>query len=523
MRCGSAAISSPAGKPVFSPSWTLFAAILGSSMAFIDGTVVNVALPAIQQSLNTDVAGAQWVVEGYALLLSALLLVGGALGDRLGRRRVFGVGVGLFAIASALCGAAPSIQVLVAARVLQGVAAALLTPGSLALISAAYEGEARGKAIGTWSALTAITAAVGPLLGGLLIQYASWRWAFLINLPIAVVVLALVIFRVPESRDDEATGRLDWPGAALATAGLGLLVVGLIRSQTDGLGDALAILCILVGIALLIVFAVLEGWEEGHGGFAPMMPLSLFASRPFTTTNILTFLLYAALGGVLFFVPLELIEVRGFSPAQAGAALLPFIVLLSTLSRFTGGVSARIGPRLPLTVGPLIAAAGFLLFAVGAGVDGYVAGILPAVIVLGLGMSITVAPLTTTVMGSVETRHAGAASGVNNAVSRAAGLLAVALLGLVVTNAFNSSLDSKLAGLQLPSSAVQSIDSQRTRLALIEPPASLDSGVRSSVTNAVHSAFDDGYRDAMFVGAGLALASAAVAAVGLRPPRRRGV
>ena len=487
-------------------------------MAFIDGTVVNVALPAIQSSLSTDVAGAQWVVEAYALLLSALLLVGGALGDRLGRKLVFGWGAFLFAIASALCGAAPSIGFLVGARVLQGIAAALLTPGSLALVSSAYEGPARGRAIGTWSAATAVTASIGPLVGGLLVEHASWRWAFLINLPLAAAVLAILVTRVPESRDESAPGRrLDLPGALLATAGLALLTVGLIRAQTEGVGDALVIVLVAGGAALLCGFWALEVREERGSRLAPMMPPSLFASRVFTTTNLLTLLLYAALGGALFFVPLQLIEVRGFSPAEAGAALLPFIVLLSTLSRFTGGISARIGPRIPLVVGPTTAAAGFVLYATGAGIGGYLGGVLPAVLVLGLGMSITVAPLTTAVMGSVPTTHAGAASGVNNAVSRAAGLIAVAVLGLVVTHAFNSSLDSRLGSMSIPTSARAAIDSQRSKLALIDPPQSLDPATRAAVTSAVHDSFDDGYRDAMLLAAGLSLVSAGVAAVGLRP------
>ena len=512
IRCGE--VAPPArGRP---PAWTLAAAVLGSSMAFIDGTVVNVALPAVQRDLGTDATGAQWVVEGYALTLSALLLVGGALGDRLGRRRVFGAGVALFALASILCGAAPSAGVLVAARVLQGAAAALLTPGSLALISSAYSGAARGRAIGTWSGATAITAAIGPLLGGLLVEHASWRWAFLINVPIAAVVLTLVVLRVPESRDDSVHGRLDWPGAVLATAGLGLLVLGLIQSQSAGLGDPLVVGAVAGGLVVLGLFLLLERGEESAGTRVPMLSLVLFRSRTFSVTNLLTLLLYAALGGSLFFLPLELIEVRGFSPAQSGAALLPFILILSVLSRFTGSVAARTGPRLPLVSGPLLAALGFVLLAAGAGSSSYVTGVLPGVVTLGLGMAITVAPLTTTVMGSVSTRHAGAASGVNNAVARTAGLIAVAALGLVLTRGFDSSLDRRLGALALPTSARAAIDSQRSRLALIDPPASLDTATRTSVVSEVRGAFDDGFREALLAGGGLALAAALVAAAGLR-------
>ncbi len=513
IRCGPPPAPAPAAV---NPSWTLLAAILGSSMAFIDGTVVNVALPAVQRDLGTDAAGAQWVVEGYALMLSALLLVGGALGDRLGRRRMFGAGVALFALASVICGLSVDIGMLVASRVLQGAAAALLTPGSLALISAAYTGTARGRAIGTWSGATAITAAIGPLLGGLLVEHASWRWAFLINVPLAAIVLALVALRVPESRDDSVHGRLDWPGALLATAGLGLLVLGLIQSQSAGLGDAVVLASAAAGLAMLVAFIVLERSEEVRHTRVPMLTLGLFRSRAFTVTNVLTLLLYAALGGSLFFLPLDLIEVRGMSPAQAGAALLPFILILSVLSRFTGALSQRVGPRLPLVVGPALAGLGFLLLGLGSGTEGYVAGVLPGVLALGLGMAITVAPLTTTVMSSVSSRHAGAASGVNNAVSRTAGLIAVAALGLVLTRGFDTMLSSRLDQLALAPPARDAIVAQSSRLALIEPPAALSPAQRVAVNDAVRSAFETGFRDTMLVGAALALLSALVAGAGLR-------
>ena len=508
-------------------TWVLVAAVLGSSMAFIDGTVVNVALPAIQQDLNAGVGDAQWVVEAYALLLASLVLVGGALGDRFGRRRIFALGVALFAVTSAGCGAAPTIGVLVIARGLQGVAAALLTPGSLAMISAAFDGEQRGRAIGTWSASTAVTAAIGPVLGGFLVGHLSWRWAFFINLPLAAAVLLIIHLRVGDSRDRGAAGGLDWPGAGLATAGLGLLVFGLIQSQSAGLGSAEVIATVLGGALGLGLFVVVEARAGGSDAprqsraRAPMMPLDLFASSTFSATNGLTLLLYAALGGSLFFLPLTLIEVHGYSPQAAGAALLPFIVLLSLLSRWAGTLVPRIGARLPLTVGPLIAAAGFLLLALPGTDAEYWSGFLPGIVVLGTGMAITVAPLTTTVMGAVPAAHAGIASGINNSVARAAGLIAVAVFGVLLVRSFDSGLDSRLAGRVLPAGTVQAVDAQRSRLGLAQPPPGLRAADAAGVRADILASFVDGSRVVEVVSAGLGVAAAAVAFFGLGGRRRR--
>ncbi len=483
--------------------WVLAATILGSSMAFIDGTVVNVALPVLQIDLHATVADVQWVVEAYSLFLAALILVGGSLGDSFGRRRIYAIGIVLFVAASVLCGLAPNITFLIVARAVQGIGGALLVPGSLAIISASFAKEQRGRAIGTWSGFTAITSVLGPVLGGWLVQFASWRWVFFINVPMAVIVLGILFWRVPESRDKEDKARLDWWGALLTTLGLGAIVYGLIEAGTLGLGHPLVLGALALGVVALIAFLFVEARSS-----APMLPLSLFRSKTFSGANLLTLLLYAALGGALFFLPFDLIRVQGYTPTAAGAANLPFIVIMFSLSRWSGGLVSRYGAKLPLIVGPLIAACGFALFTV-PGIGGsYWTTFFPAVVVLGLGMAISVAPLTTAVMGAVDVQRAGVASGVNNAVSRAAGLLAIAVLGIVILSVFESNLDSHLAGLHLAAVTQQMIEAQRTRLLGIVIPAGVSNSLHAALERAIAESFVAGFRVVMLIGAALAATSA---------------
>jgi EmrB/QacA subfamily drug resistance transporter len=497
IRAGAAvAPCSPSAGP-----WILAATILGSGMALIDSTVVNVALPALQAGLNATVADVQWIVESYALLLAALLLAGGSLGDHFGRKRIFCVGVAIFALASTWCGVSSSVGQLIAARAVQGIGGALLVPGSLAIISASFTEEQRGKAIGVWSGFSSITAAVGPALGGWLIEHISWRAAFFINLPMAAVVLVLTIWRVPESRDEQAKGAVDWTGAALVTVFLGALTYGLIESSRLGLGNSQ----VLAAIGCSLVAGALFLWVESRKR-NPMLPLSLFRSRDFSGANVLTLFLYTALAGALFFLPLNLIQVQGYTATAAGAATLPFILIVFVLSRWSGGLVQRYGARLPLVVGPIVTALGYALMALPAVGGSYWSTFFPPLVVLGLGMAISVAPLTTTVMNSVDQNQAGIASGVNNAVARMAGLLAVAVLGLVMLHSFNRTLDARLKDLTVPPEARRLVDDQRAKLAGAELPENLDRPVRDELKDAINNSFVDGFRWVAWISAALALA-----------------
>lgn len=484
--------------------WVLAAAILGSSITFIDGTVVNVVLPVLQSELGASVAEAQWIVESYALMLAALILAGGSLGDRLGRRRVFSAGVLLFALASVRCGLASSITQLIIARSVQGVGAALLVPGSLALISANFSRARRGQAFGTWSGFTAIAAGIGPVLGGWLVENFSWRWIFFINVPLCVAVLLIAWWRVPESRDEQVKGRIDWLGATLATVGLGGIVFGLIESSTRGWMNPLVITSFIVGIVALAGFVRVEARHE-----EPMVPLDLFRSSTFAGANLLTLLLYAALGGLLFFLPFNLIQVQGYSATAAGAALLPFVLVMFLLSRWAGGLVERYGSKLPLIIGPVIAAAGFALFALpGADAGNYWTSFFPAVMVMSVGMTVSVAPLTTTVMGAVEERHAGVASGINNAVSRTAALLAVAVFGILMLHAFNSSRDQRLRALPLPAEVRTQLVGQSSSLANLKIPEGVSDETKAVVQQAINESFVAGFRLVAYLAAALAAASA---------------
>jgi EmrB/QacA subfamily drug resistance transporter len=419
--------------------WVILAAILGSGIAFLDSTVVNVALPHIGDDLGGGLSGLQWTLDGYLLTLSALLLLGGALGDEYGRRRLFVFGLIWFTAASVLCGFAPSIGALIAARALQGVGGAMLVPGSLSLITASFRTEDHGAAIGAWSGLTGAATAIGPFLGGWLVDSVSWRLVFLINVPLAAVALWVTLRHVPESRDPQAGKRPDFVGAAAATLGLTGVVFALIQGPAHG-WSPFVVLAGLVGLAALVAFPFIEMRVT-----SPLVPLEIFKSRQFSGANGTTFVVYAALGVALFLVVVELQTVLGYSALEAGTATLPITVLMLFLSPRAGRLSQRIGPRIPMTVGPLIVAVGLVLLAgIGPGTN-YFTGILPGLVVFGLGLSLTVAPLTAAVMGSVEENHVGVGSGVNNAVARVASLLAVAVL-------------PALAGLETASAGVQFSD-----------------------------------------------------------------
>lgn len=474
-------------------------------MAFIDGTVVNVALPALQTSLHATVIGVQWVVESYGLFLGALILIGGSLGDQFGRRLIFLVGVGVFAIASAACGIAPNIPLLVLARSVQGVGAAMLVPGSLSIISTFFDEQTRGQAIGTWSGFTAITTAFGPVLGGWLIQHASWRWTFFINIPLAAAVIAISLLKIPENRSPDAK-TVDWTGTLLATAGLGGVVYAFIESESLGWERPWVFGSLIAGVVCLIVFVFVEARAS-----SPMVPPAIFQSRSFSGANLLTLFLYAALGAFFFLYPLNLIQVQGYSSTATGAAALPLILLIFFLSRWSGGLVARYGPRAPLVIGPIIAASGFFLFAAQNVGSSYWKSFFPAFVVLGLGMAISVAPLTTVVMNSVGEDHAGTASGINNAVSRIAGVLAIAILGIVMVKSFSFDLNRSLAGRSIRSDTLQYVHANETKLAGVDLPSGLEPATAMLLRTSISRAFVFGFRIAMLICAGLSLASALVA------------
>jgi EmrB/QacA subfamily drug resistance transporter len=433
--CDSAVLDRPEGQPAPHPRWTLAATILASSLAFIDGSVVNVALPAIGRSLDADAAGLQWTVNAYLLPLSALLLLGGAAGDQLGQRRLLIAGILVFLAASLACAVAPTIEVLLAARAFQGVGAAMLMPNSLGILGNSFSGEAKGRAIGTWAAVGAIASAVGPPLGGWLIEVAGWRTIFYLNLPVGAAAIAIAWRYIA---NDKGSGTpLDWTGAALVTLGLGLLTWSLTHWSNDGVIGGMVLFGLIAGVAMLASFILVEHAR----GDAAMMPLSLFASKAFAGLTFLTFALYGALGGLLVLLPYLLIT-NGYSPLEAGLALLPFPLVIGLASRWIGQIAAGAGPRWPLTLGPIVAGAGFLLLH---GVDpaaGYIRGVLPGLFVIALGMAGAVAPLTTAVLSAVDDRHMGTASGFNSAIARTGGLIATALVGVVLSQSGDALLSA---------------------------------------------------------------------------------
>jgi EmrB/QacA subfamily drug resistance transporter len=499
---GRAAPCPPRDRP-----WVLAATILGSSLAFITGSVVNVALPAIQEALGASAADMQWVVNGYLLFLGALILVGGAAGDRYGRRRIFAVGTAVFTAASVGCGFAPTVEWLVGLRAVQGIGGAMLVPGSLSLISASFPKAERGAAIGTWAGFSALTTAVGPLVGGSLVDAGSWRWVFFVVVPFALVCLGVTVWRVPESRDPDAKA-LDGVGAALVTLGLGALVYGLIAAGAAGWTAPRVLLALGGGLAGLFAFL---GWEARHP--TPMMPPALFRVPAFSGANLMTLLLYCALNGALFFLPFNLMQVQGYSATAAGAAFLPFTILVGGLSRWAGGLVDRVGPRVPLVGGPLVAGLGFGLLAGPAIGGSYWTTYFPGLAVAGLGMAVSVAPLTTVVMNAAGDENAGVASGVNNAAARVAGLLAIAVLGTVAVGLFSTALEARLAAVEAPDALKTAVWTARHDLAGLTVPAEADPATRERLTGIVDQSFVWSFRWIMGIAAALGVGSAVCAAL----------
>ena len=496
--------------------WTLAATVIGSSLTFVDGTVVNVALPALQDALHATIADVQWVIEAYALFLGGLILVGGSLGDQFGRKRVFLQGVWVFTLASIACGLASSARALIVARAVQGIGAAFLVPGSLAIISATFDDDTeRGRAIGVWSGFSAITAAIGPVVGGWLIAHISWRAVFFINVPLAVIVIVLSARYMNESRDESRSANVDWTGAALAVVGLGALVFALLELPRLENHQGVVFGIVAVGVLSLIGLLVVERRVP-----TPMLPLRLFNSRTFSAANLLTLLLYGALAVVLWLLPIDLIQVQQYSATAAGAALLPFPLLMFLLSRWSGGLVGRIGSRLPLTFGPVVVAVGMALLARSGTNGSYWTTMFPAIVILGLGMAVVVAPLTTTVMSAVEAQHAGVASGVNNAVARVAGLVAIAALGVVLVRSFNGHIGPALDRLPLSGAVRTSVDRELPKLAGADVDATLAADQRAAVRDAIDDSFAGAFRLVMNVAAALALAAAA-AGTFVQPSRQR--
>jgi EmrB/QacA subfamily drug resistance transporter len=502
------AVRGASGCTANSKPWVLAVTIMASTISYIDESVVNVALPTIEADLQTSAAVVQWLVNAYMLSLTALVLVGGAAGDQLGRRRVFIAGTAIFASASLWCGLSGNVASLILARAVQGAGAALLISCSLAIIGATFDESERGKAIGTWAGFSAISAAFGPVLGGWIVDHVSWRWIFLINPFIALPAIWIALRHVPESRDAQAAHGLDWRGALLALAGLGSLVYGLIAAPGRGWGDTTVMASLVAGVLLLAAFV----WEEARSP-APMMPLRLFSSRMFAGVNMLTLLLYAGLGGAFFFLPFLLIQVHGFSATLAGAAFLPFTIIMAVLSRWSGGLIDRFGARLPLIVGPAITAAGFVLLPMAGG--SYAALFIP-MIVLGFGMAITVAPLTTSVINAVPERQAGVASGINNAVASLASLMAVAILGAIALDAHNRALDRRMAAQPLSAETRQAVASARGKFAA---EFTIQGEERKVAETIVKQSLNDSIALVMWLAAALALAASICAALTIRPQR----
>jgi EmrB/QacA subfamily drug resistance transporter len=477
-------------------------------MAFLDSTVLNVALPAVQADLGASAREAQWVYGAYALVLSALVLIGGSLGDRYGRRRVFVLGAAIFAVTSAWCALAPDPGQLVAARAVQGVGGALLVPESLAIVGASFEGKLRAKAIGTWGALSGTAMAVGPVLGGWMVEEVSWRVAFLITPALAAVAIPIALWHVPESRDPQ-THRLDLVGAILATTGLGGLVYGLIESSASGFGDPAVLAALILGVVALLGFVFAE-----RRGRDPMVPPSLFRSRDFDGANLVTLLFYMALTGSLYFLPFLMMQVHGYPAFVAGSVFLPFVAMAFLLGRLSGRIVSRFGTKVPLVVASLAVVVGLLMFALpGVEHGSYWTSFFPAMVIQGFGMALVITPVTTVALSSVESEHSGLASGVNNAMARVAGLLAVAVMGVFAYGSFSANLDARLEAMDLSGEVRSELEAAKADLGAAEAPEGVAAGTAARIERAIDEAFVAGFRVVMLVSAGLALASALTAAL----------
>lgn len=499
--------------------WVLLGSILASSMAFIDGTALSVVLPSLQADLHATGADILWVINGFSLPLAALLLLGGGLGDCFRRKRMFLLGILVFAAASTVCGLSPDVTALIVARVAQGVGGALMIPGSLAMLSTYFAPEQRGKAIGTWSAFSVLASAIGPVLGGLLARAGLWRWVFFINLPLTAIVLTILLLKVPADRKADPGKRIDWWGALAVVVGLAALNHGLIEGSKHGLGQRGVQVALVAGVVSLLLFVVIQQRTT-----QPLLPLGIFRSRTLTGASLLSLLFYMAFHGMLFFMPLNLIQVQGYDPAFAGLTQLPLMALLILLSPWAGRLVDRRGPRLPLTLGPALAGFGFLLFAL-PGVTGgpreFWYRFLPGFLLVGAGLGLTAAPLSTTVMGSVPAEKLGLASGINSSLTRLAGVLAVTVMGAVMLTSFHHFLEIRVARLQLPATATALLRLESVKLAEAQVPAGLNAETAATVKQAIREAFVEAFRGIALLAAGLSWLAAGTAAWLLKKPENR--
>ncbi|NGP86745.1 MFS transporter [Fodinibius halophilus] len=491
--------------------WALAATIIGSSMGFINGSVVNVALPAIQSSLDATVSDMQWVISIYTFILGTLILTGGSAGDYYGRKRVFGTGVFIFMLATIWCGLAPDVYQLIIARGGQAVGGAMMIPGSLAILTDLYEEGNRGKAIGTWSGFSALATAAGPLLGGVLVDQLSWRFIFLISVPMAITVLIILVWRMPESKAAEDSGKPDWLGALLATLGLGLICYGLIEASKLGIENAIVLSTLGVGVLVFFGFIWVEVSIEN-----PMMPPSLFKSKTFSGANLITICFYFSLACVFFLLPFNLIQVQGYSATAAGAAFIPFPLLVGGLSRWSGGLIVRFGARPLLVVGPIITSLGFLLLGLYGTGSSYWYNFFPGICSLGLGMAISFAPLNTTVMSAVDQSNAGKASGINKAISRLSGMLSVALLGALAITIFGQQLTINMQQKEIPKTIQQKMSAEVPNLAKADIPQEVSGDVKKELEESIKASFLYSFSTIMYIAAALVLMGAFVSATMVR-------